>query len=165
MDEIYQRRSYHDGFDGARKISDDDINAVLKAGMNAPSANNTQPWEFVVVDDEEKLTKLANLKESGGTRAAATASHAIIICAKPDELQEMNVGIALENIALVAAGLGIGSLIMDIVTNIGTQKTVKELLDVPDGFTAYIMLALGYPTETLPPNNRWLPDKIHTNKF
>jgi nitroreductase len=163
MDEIYQRRSYHDGFDGARKISDDDINRVLKAGMNAPSADNTQPWEFVVVDDGEKLAKLA--KATPWTGATATASHAIIICARPDELQEMNVGIALENIALAATGLGIGSLIMDIMASAETQKIVKDLLGIPDNFTAYIMIALGYLTETLPPNDRWRPKKIHINRF
>jgi nitroreductase len=162
LKEIYTRRSYHSGFDGSRTISGEDINEILKAGMNAPSAMNSQPWEFIVVSDKEKLDKLS--KVTGGTSATATASHAIIICAQPAELQEMNVGISVQNLALAAANLEIGSLIMGITID-EAQKIVRDLLEIPDSYTAYTMIAFGYPTETLPPNNRWVETKIHRNKF
>ncbi|MDR1196863.1 MAG: nitroreductase family protein [Candidatus Nomurabacteria bacterium] len=162
LKEIYKRRSYHDGFDDSRTISEEDINEILKAGMNAPSTDNTQPWEFVVVDDRELLVKLSRV--TAWTKATATASHAIIICAEPDELQEMNVGIAVQNLALAAANLDVGSLIMAITIE-DAQETVKDLLETPTAHTAYIMLALGYPTEPLPPNDRWVERKVHWNKF
>jgi nitroreductase len=163
LKEIYTRRSYHDGFDVSRRIGEDDINEILRAGMNAPSADDTQPWEFVVVDDRGLLEKLS--QTTAWTKATATASHAVIICAEPDELQEMNVGIAVQNLALAAANLDIGSLIMDVMSSGETQNTVKELLGIPAGYTAYIMIALGYPVEVLPPNDRWVEGKIHRNRF
>ena len=42
------------------KIADEDINEILSAGVNAPSAMNTQPWHFTAVTDEETNQKLAN---------------------------------------------------------------------------------------------------------
>jgi nitroreductase len=77
----------------------------------------------------------------------------------------MNVGIAVQNLALAAANLDIGSLIMDVMSSAEAQGAVKELLGIPADYTAYIMIALGYPTETLPPNDRWVEGKVHRNEF
>jgi nitroreductase len=167
MDEIYKRRSYHGGFDGTTKISDGDINAILKAGMNAPSGMDEQPWEFVVIDNRKTLEQLSSVKDSGGTRACATASHVIVICQQPDkrDFAKINTGITAENMTIEAAHLGIGSLIMGIHSDESVQAAIKNILSIPTDFTAYLMVAFGYPTETLPPNNRWLPERIHNNKF
>lgn len=162
MDAIYKRRSYHDGFSTEQKISNEDLDAILKAGMNAPSAMDTQPWEFVVVDDPEKLNELSQL--TGGTHSTTTASHAIIICAQPTDLAEMNVGLSTQNIVLSATDLGIASLIMGVYPNDEAQSKLHELLNIPDDYTAYIMIGLGY-AEAIPPNDRWIESKIHRNKF
>ena len=42
------------------KVSDEDINKILSAGINAPSAMNTQPWHFTAVTNEETNQKLAD---------------------------------------------------------------------------------------------------------
>jgi nitroreductase len=165
MNAIYKRRSYHSGFDNESKISDENIKAILKAAMNAPSAMNEQPWEFVVITDPDKLTELSTL--TGGTHAAATSSHTILLCASPDEsgYQSMNIGMAAENIMLAAADLNIGSLPMGIYPNDKVQEKIRAVVNLPETITAYLMISLGYPNETLPPNNRWLPDKVHNNNW
>jgi len=165
MDAIYKRRSYHDGFDGATKISADDLQKIIKAGMNAPSAMNRQPWEFIVVSDPDKLAKLANL--TPGTHSTVTASHAILLCAEPDQLghQALNIGMAAENMMLAATDLGIGSLPMGIWPNDETQATVRATTNLPESMAAYLMIAFGYPSTTLPPNDRWLPERVHYDTF
>jgi nitroreductase len=40
-------------------VPDEDINKILDAGRFAPSANNTQPWSFVVIKDKALLAKMA----------------------------------------------------------------------------------------------------------
>jgi len=40
-------------------VPDKDINRILDAGRLAPSANNTQPWSFLVIKDKETLKKMA----------------------------------------------------------------------------------------------------------
>jgi len=165
MDTIYKRRSYHAGFDSTRKISDNDIKEILKAGMNAPSGRDTQPWEFVVIDDKKLLVDLGNIKESGGAKACATASHAILICSLTEDFAQINIGLSAQNIVLTATELNIGSLIMGIYPDEIVQARLHKLLNIPDDYNAYIMIALGYSTEILPPNDRFVESKIHRNKW
>ena len=42
------------------KVADEDVEKILSAGVNAPSAMNTQPWHFTAVTDEEIAQKLAD---------------------------------------------------------------------------------------------------------
>jgi len=65
---IYGRRSVRKYTE--KRISDEDINEILDAGMWAPSAVNLQPWYFVVVRSEEALTKLNKIM--GGSIFALT---------------------------------------------------------------------------------------------
>ncbi len=46
------------------KVADEDIEKILSAGVNAPSAMNTQPWHFTAVTDEEVAQKLAGAMSS-----------------------------------------------------------------------------------------------------
>ncbi|MDR0591551.1 MAG: nitroreductase family protein [Candidatus Nomurabacteria bacterium] len=166
MDEVYRRRSCHKGFAQSRVVSEDDIRAILKAGMNAPSAENSQPWEFLVLEDRGALVKLGNIHE--WTNACASASHVVILLAEPDEggIQDINMGICAENIMLEATHLGIGSLIMGIHPGDDqAQETIKMMFAIPDSYTAYTMIALGYPAEAQEPNNRWIESKVHRGQF
>ena len=43
-----------------RKVSEEEVSAILHAAMSAPSAVNRQPWEFIVVDDPKLLLQLAD---------------------------------------------------------------------------------------------------------
>ena len=57
-------------------ISQEKIESLLKAGMQAPSANNQQPWNYIVVTDRALLDKLSEM--SHGSWPLATAPLAII---------------------------------------------------------------------------------------
>ncbi|MCL1877163.1 nitroreductase family protein [Candidatus Saccharibacteria bacterium] len=164
MDEIYIRRSYHDGF-SSLAVEDDKIKAILKAGMNAPSARNTQPWEFVVVKDRAMLEKLANSKSSGGAGACKTAAFAVIICADDRMLNSINTGLAAENMMLAAENLDVQSLTIDIWETTEAQINIKQWLNIPENLTAYVMIAFGYADEKIAPNDRFIEEKIHWEKF
>lgn len=53
-------------------VSEDDINAIVMAGVNAPSAMNGQPWHFTVVTDQEMLEELAGGMSFGGSPVGGT---------------------------------------------------------------------------------------------
>ena len=53
MNAIFKRKSIRNFLD--KEIEDEKIERLLKAGMQAPSAMNTQPWEFIVVKDKKAL--------------------------------------------------------------------------------------------------------------
>jgi nitroreductase len=57
FDAIAGRTSIRKFTDAA--VPDEDIRKILDAGRRAPSANNTQPWSFLVIRDREVLRRMA----------------------------------------------------------------------------------------------------------
>ena len=113
LETIRSRRSIRKYKEGA-EIPKEDLKQILEAAMMAPSACNTRPWEFVVLQDREKLNAL--MKVHPYVSMLKTASLAIIVCAKP-EVQEgicpgyfpQDCGAATQNILLAAKELRYGT--------------------------------------------------------
>src|SRR5881227_794380 len=110
-DAITARRNVREFSD--RPIPDADLDRVLEAGRTAPSSQNNQPWDFVVVTDRALLSELARVWRGGGHIANAAAAIAMVI---PDEeeprVRERNrfdIGQATMQMMIAAADLGIGS--------------------------------------------------------
>ncbi len=61
-----------------RPISDGDLGRILEAGRRAPSASNTQPWDFVVVSDKSDLEELALVWKGAGHIARSAATIVIV---------------------------------------------------------------------------------------
>ena len=72
---IRKRRSVRKYQEGAN-IPQEDLDQILEAAMMAPSARNTRPWEFVVVENREVLNKFPDIQPY--TRMMHTASLAIV---------------------------------------------------------------------------------------
>ena len=56
MNAIFKRKSIRKFLD--KEIEDEKIERLLRAGMQAPSAINSQPWEFLVVRDKKGIEKI-----------------------------------------------------------------------------------------------------------
>ena len=102
--------------------------------MMAPSARNTRPWEFVVVENREILEKFRDIQPYTGMMK--TASLAIVVCGRP-ELQEggnefwpQDCGAAIENILLQALELGYGTCWCGFYPVEERVKGFQELLGV-----------------------------------
>ena len=67
-----------------REVGNDTIEKILKAGMAAPTAINSQPWKFVVLRDKNLLKTLADTMPNTRTQ---TATVAIVVCGDFDEEQ------------------------------------------------------------------------------
>ena len=59
-------------------IDEQIIRNIIKAGMYAPSARNTRPWHFLIIDDREILKKIMEVHPYSAM--LAEASHAIVVC-------------------------------------------------------------------------------------
>lgn len=59
VSEIYRRTSVRNFLD--KDVSDDLIIQIIKAGMQAPSAKNQQPWEFYIVKNKKLIEKLSSV--------------------------------------------------------------------------------------------------------
>ncbi len=78
FDVMYNRRSIR-VYEKDMPVEEEKIIMMLKAAMSAPSACNLQPWEFIIVDEEEGLNKLKDCIGSGNGRNY-NAPAAFVIC-------------------------------------------------------------------------------------
>jgi nitroreductase len=60
-----------------RKLAEDDLRRILEAALWAPSGHNSQPWEFVVVDDPEMIERIAVITTGIFDDFLASGSHLI----------------------------------------------------------------------------------------
>jgi nitroreductase len=160
----YSVRKYKD-----QPIEQEKLDLILESARLAPSASNSQPWHFYVVKDREKIKRLASdMPMSSMVRInefMAAAPMVIVATGGPIPLlhkvaeffvkrnwYQVDLGIAIEHMALTAWELGVGSCWIGWFD----EKKVKILLDIPKDQEVIAMLTLGYPTEgRLPaPKNR-----------
>lgn len=148
----------------ADQLPEDVLSAVLRAGLEAPSARNRQPWHYSVVQNPELIQEVhdeaaAVMGKSGSPRFADPdfqmfyhAPTVIFLFGEKDfGWTQVDCGIAVENMALAAEGLGLGSVILGLPKAAFAGEKGDELrarLDCPEGYDFVIALALGYAADT-----------------
>lgn len=129
-----------------RPIADADIERILDAGRRAPSSKNTQPWEFVLVTDRERLQRLAEVGRYAGHLAGATVAVAFVTAeADPSALASMSydLGHVTQSMMLLAVEMGIGS----VHASVYDQPLARELLGLPEDRRCDRLISLGYPAK------------------
>ncbi len=161
LNNIFHRisvRKYKD-----RPVEPEKIEQILRAGMQAPSACNQQPWEFYVVTDREKIQALS---ESTPYSKCAAGAPVLIVpvyrekCAVP-EYAQIDMSIAQENMWLEADELELGGVWLGIAPIEERMKAVEDILQIPEGLRAFSIFAFGYPAEKRPQQDRFDKNRIH----
>jgi nitroreductase len=126
----------------ADEIPEKDLEAILESGRWAPSADNLQPWGFVVVKDKEKLKRIADCCPWGGFIAQAPVAIAIVTDPGYDFHKEGG-ALATQNMALAAWERGIGTCWIGSRDNEG----IKKILGIPEDMHLLTVLPFGYPAK------------------
>jgi len=144
-DAIRSRRAVR-RFDG-RPLDAAHLDRILDAGRRAGSSKNTQRWDFIVVEDRERLGALAAVGPFAGHLAGAAAAVALVT---PDPrapgtpLSVMwDLGLAAGNMSLAAWALGIGSC----PATVYEQAAAREILGYPADRHCEFVLSFGYPAD------------------
>lgn len=165
MKEIFERRSVRKYTD--KDISSEDMEKLLKAGMNAPSAHNYKPYDLIAVKNKEALKKLADTCIYSHMLNEANA--AIVVCSRADDEKtpywQADCGAVTENILLEATHLGIGSCWLGGYPDLEKTAKEKEILGIPEEYKVFCVISLGYPNENKKPNDNYYPEKVHYEKF
>jgi len=166
MNSIFSRRSIR-RFKNKR-IPDDALKKILIAAMCSPSANNSQPWEYIVVRDRKTLDEITRVHPY--TSMLRTADMAIIVCGKPAgdpvySYWSQDCAASTQNILLEAQELGIGTCWCGVFPREERIAGIRKLFSIPEGFIPFSVIALGYPDESKPPNQRYIQEKIHYEKW
>lgn len=148
------------------------IETLLKAGMAAPTAMNSQPWEFVVVNDRDTLDKLAGSLRYA--RMLKGAPLAIVVCGhstftdrggnvRENKFWVDDCSAASENILLAAHALGLGAVWTAAKDD--RAVIVREALGIPEDINPLNVIVIGYPAENPAPKDKWKPEKVHYNRY
>ena len=162
------------------KLSEDQLTTILKAAMAAPTDKNNQPWQFIVVSDDEAKAAIP-----GADRGAAirTAGAVIIVCGKttmervprdnpaaepetvPNNVWFLDCSAATENLLLAAEASGLGAVWFTCYPNERKSSLVREAFAIPEGIEPFAIVPVGVPAEDNAPKDKWNPDKIHYNRW
>lgn len=182
-------------FDPDGKVPDSDVEEMLQSAVHAPSAENAQPWSFVVVRDDESRKLLANwwtetwnggggdfIKGSLDDQALiddlehgflkggfAAAPVVIVVCADtelvPGIYAASSIYPAVQNLLLTAADLGYGSCLTTGLTTFGVDR-VRARLELPATLLPMAAVYVGPSAGRLaPPRRRPALDVTYREKF
>lgn len=166
MSLIFKRQSVRKFKD--EKIPDELIENLLKAGMQAPSSCNAQPWEFIIVSDEDDKQAISKMHKFAGP--AANASHLIVTLGNLNEAKvigmiEQDLGACNENILLQATHDGLGAVWLGFHPIEDRTLKLKEYLEIPDYCIPFSVICVGYPAHESEVKLRYDESKVHYGKF
>jgi len=173
-------------------VTDDVIESVLTAATHAPSAENTQPWAFIVIRDPALRSRIGELTrrawEGGGRQfsekrlnpamlaevhdgavgGVSAAPVLIVVCGDTSRcvpmMLEASVWPAVQNLLLAATASGLGSALTTLATRFGDE--LREVLALPNHVQAMAVVPLGYPTRRLgAPKRLPLSERAHRDHY
>jgi len=170
-------------------VSDDTIARILTAATFAPSAENRQPWEFIVVRDSGTRARIGDLTQRawrehgrafsesrlppkmladvdrGATGGVAAAPVNIVVCADTQRGLEATIASSIfpatQNLLLAATALGLGSALTTITT--GFRPELRAILQLPEHVWPIAVIPIGHPARPLGPPRRE-PFAAHTHR-
>jgi nitroreductase len=147
---IQKRHSYRGDFTVAA-VPRTDLEKIVQAGIQAPSACNKQVVSFLMVDDKQLLSQIAQIVE----KPVCNTARAMIVCVVDHQPVFQNISFAaedcaaaVENMLLAVTALGYASVWLDGALRLeGRAAKIGALLGVPTDKTVLIVLPIGVPTE------------------
>ena len=163
MNSIFTRRSVRSFLE--KEVEQEKIDKILRAAMQAPSAMNQQPWEFIVVKGRENLHKLSGYNPYAGS--LNSADFAIIVLADHSkmvlpEYWEQDLGAATQNILLQVTELGLGAVWLGAAPDTQRMDYIKNLYNLDRDVKPYCVISVGYPKQE---NANRFVDRFDPNKI
>jgi nitroreductase len=153
-------------------IAREHLERICEARRRAPSSQNWQPWDFVVVTSRAQLAGLAKVWQHGGKHIAGSAATIALVAQQPEDQRHRDwllydFGQATAFMMLAAADLGIGSGHSSVADQ---QQQAQRVLGFPDGYLAVYLIGLGYPADRplrpiSRPNRRSFDEVMHWNHW
>lgn len=180
MEAINSRRSIRNYTE--QKVDKVIINELLQAAVQAPSATNSQPWVFAIIQDQERLRQysdrakalLLSVLDKSPTlikyRAMLSkpdfnifynANTLIVIYAKPEGPHPVeDCCLAAQNLMLTAYGSGLGTCWIGFANGLLNLPEIKQELGVPEEYVAAAPIIVGYPQSAVPGVPKKTPEII-----
>ncbi len=152
----------------AKPVPKEIIEELLRAAMSAPSAGNEQPWQFIVIDDRNKLEGVTEVNPNA--KMCREAQAAILVCG--DTTKEKYPGFwvqdcaaATQNILLAAHALGLGAVWTAVYPISERIEGFRRLFALPENVIPLSLVPLGYPARPLSQADRFQRERIHHDSW
>ena len=159
LSQIMARRSVRKYLD--KPVEHEKLEVVVKAGINAPSGMNRQPWLVRVVEDQKLIADVTEVYKQANAEQVKrdanfknmfrNAPNLICVCTPANGGGELDAGLLGENIMLAAQSMGLGTCCLGgpvrfLVSN-DKARFFLDRLDIPSDYKLNYIIAIGYPDE------------------
>jgi nitroreductase len=159
IDNIMARRSVRQYLD--KPVEHELLEVVVRAGINAPSGMNRQPWIIRVVEDQQLIADVNGIfmqenpdqvaRDPNFKNMFRNAPNLICVCTPAKGGGELDAGLLGENMMLAAQSLGLGTCCLGgpvrfLLSN-ERCKFFIDRLDIPEDYKLNYIIAIGYPNE------------------
>ena len=164
---IFRRRSIRKFTE--QPVDNQTLTLLLKAAMSAPTASNSQPWEFIAITEPEILDRIRGTLHFARYNAPA----AIVVCGNPSiannssgkRYWDQDCSAATENILIAATSLGLGTVWIGIHPLPSIIKPMRDVLEVPEHVTPLSMVYIGHPAEEKTARTQYDEHRVHWQKY
>lgn len=152
--ESIKKRSSTRGYT-SQPLTEEELSTLIEAGLQAPTATNRQELHFTVLKDghpllqelEEEKNRLREIVNPPHNFYYEAPTVVIISAERSFKWSSVDAGIAVENMALAAQGLGLGNVIIGCIDDAlkgEKQDYFSKVLDFPEGYEYKIAIAFGH---------------------
>lgn len=145
-----------------------DLDRILEAGRRAPSSQNWQPWDFILITERQQLRELSAVFRGAQHVADAAAAIAVVAPVRDNEFHraQFDLGQATMSMTLAAADLGIGTC----HAGVADIELARRVLGLPADRDWVILLSVGYPadrplTPISNPQRRPFSEVVHRGRW
>ncbi len=168
---IHSRRSVRVYKTG--KVTEQQLETILEAARWSPSGANTQPWEFVITRDKEKMKKVRQIYSDEWKQRkledpvhykglkkdyVGDVSVLVLVCGDPrtmkvylttrqpgdrEKLFQASVANAVEHLMLMAASMGFGTVWVSVREEV--EADLRKLFNVPEPLRLLWVVPIGHP--------------------
>jgi nitroreductase len=138
------------------KVTKEQIDILLKAAQEAPSARNSQPWHFSLTENAEFLKEISEETSKAAGQDLGDIFHGaplaiFLSCDAASRWARIDCGIATQTIALASHAIGLGSVILGRPEGAMTGPKAdyfKKRLNFPESHSFAVCIAIGVPAGT-----------------
>ena len=153
------------------KISNEQIETLLRCAMSAPTALNKQPWAFIVITEDTLLSKMGEAFPF--SRCGNGAACAFVMCGDLSKAIEgdgqgfwiNDVSAATENLLLAAHAMDLGGVWTGVYPNPQRTAEVQEMLGLPENIIPMCIVPIGVPAEQPAVKDKFKQENIHFNRW
>ena len=167
MNSIFYRRSIRNFTD--KDVECEKIERILRAAMQAPSAHNFKPWEFIVVESEKKKNDISKMSPYATPAGKSKISIIVLgntkLVEKDDMWLQQDLGAAVQNMLLQIVEEGLGGVWLGFYPEMERVEKMKKYFNLPEHIIPFGVVAFGYSNEENKFIDRYDETKINFENY